>query len=133
MKKPHLAIASVCLSLAACTLAPSSSPSGVRSPIGSMQAPEKYLRDFPLGVSQDELINYLGPTDSISTIGDTTYIKVDLAKKQGTGGLGVSPGMYVAVYTYVIKNGKVDNVTYQNNGLFGRMQNLDAKTEKAKG
>ena len=41
--------------------------------------------------------------------------------------------MYVAVYTYVIKNGKVDNVTYQNNGLFGRMQNLDAKTEKAKG
>lgn len=79
------------------------------------------------------MINYLGPTDSISTIGDTTYIKVDLAKKQGTGGLGVSPGMYVAVYTYVIKNGKVDNVTYQNNGLFGRMQNLDAKTEKAKG
>ena len=97
-----------------------------------MRPPEKYLRDFPLGVSQDELINYVGPTDSINTVGDTTYVKIDLAKKQAGGGIGVSPSMYVAVYTYVIKNGKVENVTYQNNGLFGIMQNLDSKTEKSK-
>ena len=88
------------LLLAGCVVAGGIRPNITTDPI-------YYLKNFKLGISEDELIRLGGLPD-----GETTL--------SGTRAVYYRMGNYVGVktYTYLIENGRVSDVIYNDNGPY---------------